>query len=206
MKFLSRSMLMFAMQFGVALFLAGPASADPNDLVTLCYRARTIHVASDLRAKYVAQGASDGACPVGNGAPVFTTNPQSATSYKGGSVTFTASATGTPTPTYQWYFNEDLIPGAIFQNLTKSNLQSGNAGAYKVVATNSAGWETSTVAQLTVLDNVVTTNADIGPGSLRDVIANAPDNISIGFAGSFRRQFFHHGYHHLRRHRGMAIL
>lgn len=83
-------------------------------------------------------------------APGFTTQPQSQSVTVGGTVTFTALATGTPSPTYQWYVNNAAIAGATASTLTLSNVQSTHAGTYTVVATNGAAALTSAAATLTV--------------------------------------------------------
>lgn len=83
-------------------------------------------------------------------APTFTLQPLGLSVNVGGSVTFTSSATGSPTPTYQWYFNGSAIAGATSSNYTISNVLAALAGSYKVVATNSAGSATSNTAVLTV--------------------------------------------------------
>jgi hypothetical protein len=82
--------------------------------------------------------------------PSITTQPVSQTVATGGTVTLTAGASGTPAPTYQWYLNGILIPGATNATLTISNAQAANAGSYTVTITNSAGTVTTTAASLTV--------------------------------------------------------
>lgn len=83
-------------------------------------------------------------------APVITQQPLSQTVTVGDSVTFTVTATGTPAPTYQWYFNNGEISGATSASLTLPNPLTANAGAYNVTVTNSAGSVTSDDAILTV--------------------------------------------------------
>ncbi len=83
-------------------------------------------------------------------APSFTTQPQSQTAAPGGSVTFTAAASGNPAPTYQWRKDGNAISGATNASLALTNVQAGDAGTYTVVATNSAGTATSDGAVLTV--------------------------------------------------------
>jgi hypothetical protein len=68
----------------------------------------------------------------------------------GGSATFIATATGTPAPTSQWYFNGAAISGATASSLVLSNVQAANAGSYTVAASNAAGSVTSAAATLTV--------------------------------------------------------
>lgn len=88
-------------------------------------------------------------------APSFTSNPSSQTVTAGSSVTFSATAGGSPTPTYQWNFNGAAISGATSSSYTISSAASANAGSYTVTATNSAGSATSSAATLTV--NAATT-------------------------------------------------
>ena len=84
----------------------------------------------------------------GNGAPVFSTQPSSATVAEGGAVTFTAAATGASS--YQWRRNGAPISGATATTFSISSVSTVNAGDYTVVATNSNGSTTSNVATLTV--------------------------------------------------------
>lgn len=83
-------------------------------------------------------------------APSFTTQPQSQTVTAGAAVTFTAAASGTPAPAYQWKKDGANISGATTTSLTLPNVQPANAGTYTVVASNSAGSVTSSGATLTV--------------------------------------------------------
>ncbi len=83
-------------------------------------------------------------------APAITTQPVSQTVNVGASVTFTAAANGTPTPTYQWQFDGANITGATSASYTIASVATGNAGTYTMVATNSAGSATSSGAVLTV--------------------------------------------------------
>lgn len=83
--------------------------------------------------------------------PSFTTQPQSASANIGGSATFTAAASGSPAPTYQWYFGGSALSGQTASTLTLSNIQTTDAGSYTVLATNSAGTATSNTATLSVL-------------------------------------------------------
>jgi hypothetical protein len=92
-------------------------------------------------------------------APVFTTQPQSATVAVGGSVTLLAVAVGAPTPTYQWQKNGANIAGANGGSLALSNLQAGDAGSYTVVASNSAGSATSQAAVVGITSTVKVSGA-----------------------------------------------
>ncbi len=83
-------------------------------------------------------------------APSITTQPLSQTVTAGNSVTFTAAASGNPTPTYQWQKGGVNISGATSATYTIASTAAGDAGNYAVVATNSSGSATSTTAALTV--------------------------------------------------------
>ena len=93
---------------------------------------------------------STGAVLTVNASPVFTLQPASLTVVAGGSVTFTAAASGTPAPTYQWFKNGAAISGATGASYTITGVTAAAAGTYTVVATNAAGSVTSTGAVLTV--------------------------------------------------------
>lgn len=74
----------------------------------------------------------------------------------GSGVSFSASATGQPAPKVQWKRNGSNIPEATLPTLTFGALLS-SAGVYEMVATNSAGSDTSTAAELGVVDTSVKT-------------------------------------------------
>jgi hypothetical protein len=82
--------------------------------------------------------------------PAFTTQPAGQTVTVGANVTFSAMATGTPAPTYQWRKDGTAIGGATDASLSLTGVQLADAGSYTVVATNSAGPVTSAAAVLTV--------------------------------------------------------
>lgn len=85
--------------------------------------------------------------------PLISTQPQSQTGSIGGSVTFNVKATGAGL-TYQWNLNGTPIAGANSSSYTITNLQSTNAGSYAVTITNSFGSITSTLAVLTLGNNL----------------------------------------------------
>lgn len=90
----------------------------------------------------------------GNGVPVVAVPPASRTASVGESVTFTVSASGTPTPTYQWQRNGVAIAGATTASYTLPTVSlTDNGAVFKVVVTNTAGSVTSSEATLTVLNN-----------------------------------------------------
>jgi hypothetical protein len=90
-------------------------------------------------------------------APGVTTNPQNATVNAGQSVTFTAAASGNPTPTVQWQVSTDggstwsNISGATSTSYTISSATAGQNGyRYRAVFLNSVGTATTAAARLTV--------------------------------------------------------
>ncbi|MES2920337.1 MAG: pectinesterase family protein [Verrucomicrobiota bacterium] len=84
--------------------------------------------------------------------PRMTTQPVGQSVNPGQSVTFTAAATGTPAPTYQWYINGAAINGATSASYNIPSAGGANWGSYTVVAGNSAGTATSNTATLTFSD------------------------------------------------------
>ena len=82
--------------------------------------------------------------------PTFSQHPQSQTLCAGGNVTFTALASGTPAPAYQWRKDGVMMAGQTGNVLNLTDVQSGDAGMYDVVATNTAGTVTSAAAHLAV--------------------------------------------------------
>jgi hypothetical protein len=93
-------------------------------------------------------------------APVVTTNPAAKTVTAGESATFTAAASGAPTPTVQWqlstnggatFANDTTDAGNTTGTLTVASTTTALSGRqYRAVFTNSAGSATSTAAALTV--------------------------------------------------------
>ena len=94
-------------------------------------------------------------CPTGD-APAITGQPQSQTVNQGAVVNFSVTASGSQPLSYRWRFNGlnlsegGRISGTSTTNLTISNVQSGDAGGYSVVVTNTYGAVTSAGATLTV--------------------------------------------------------
>ena len=85
-----------------------------------------------------------------NVAPAVTSQPQSLTNNTGTSATFSVTATGTATLTYQWRKGGANLSGATSASYTNSSVTGGDAGNYDVVVANSCGSVTSAVAVLTV--------------------------------------------------------
>jgi alpha-tubulin suppressor-like RCC1 family protein len=89
--------------------------------------------------------------------PSINSQPKNQSVNAGTTATFTVSAGGTPTLSYQWFFNNNtLLTNATSATLTLNNVQVGQAGGYSVVVTNFYGAVTSAVATLTVNPPVCT--------------------------------------------------
>ena len=113
--------------------------------------------------------------------PALTTQPIAQTSLVGGTVTFSASATGTGL-SYQWSKNGVAIAGATSATLSLTNVQGSDSGVYSVTVTNASGSVTSTAATLSVpaarLANVSVRSA-AGTGDQTLIVG-----LSVGGSGS----------------------
>ena len=91
-------------------------------------------------------------------APVITTQPAAQSVLTGQAASFSVTATGTETLTYQWWRGNTMIDGATTSTYRIAATASGDNGAvFKVVVKNSAGEATSTTATLTVAPVLITT-------------------------------------------------
>ena len=90
-----------------------------------------------------------------NSPPVVTTQPASTTVVAGATATFTAAASGTPTPTVQWQsspngLNWSDIGGATNASYSFTTAAGDNARHFRAVFSNVVGTVTTTAATLTV--------------------------------------------------------
>ncbi|HEX3717974.1 MAG TPA: immunoglobulin domain-containing protein [Verrucomicrobiae bacterium] len=105
-------------------------------------------------------------------APDITNSPTDVTNYIDNQVIFASILpTGTEPFTYQWYFGGNPLSdrggkygGSLTSSLTISNMASGDAGSYYLVASNSAGSTSNLMDVLTVLYHVPTVTVG-EPGS-----------------------------------------
>ncbi len=118
-----------------------------------------------------------------NTAPSITTQPTGQTVTAGAMVTFTATADGTPTPTYQWQKGGVNIPGATSTTYTIVSTVTGDAGIYTVVATNSVSSATSNGATLTVNAAPVAPSINSQPAD-QTVTAGQSASFSVGADGT----------------------
>lgn len=104
-----------------------------------------------------------------NFAPTVTTNPNSQTIAAGSNVTFTAAASGNPTPTVQWQQSTDggssfqNVAGATSTTLSFTAQSSQNLNQYRAVFTNSVGSATTTAATLNLVPTVTSISPTSGP-------------------------------------------
>ena len=128
---------------GLSLSSAGVLSGTPSAIGTNSFTA----TATDT---YGCSGSQTYTVAVAGVPPVITQQPQSVTVVAAGSASFSVVASGTAPLSYQWQFNGTNLGSAIGTSLTLTNVQSGNAGSYRVIVANTAGSVTSSVATLTV--------------------------------------------------------
>ncbi len=84
-------------------------------------------------------------------APAIASPPQSTNAFVGASVTLSVGAVGGQPLSYQWFFNNNLIPKATNASLILNNVQLTNSGNYNVRVTNLLGSVTTPAANLTVI-------------------------------------------------------
>lgn len=84
-------------------------------------------------------------------APAITAHPHNLWAQIGSNALFNVTATGVPSPAYQWRLNGTNLAGATTASLLLTNLQGTNAGLYSVVVTNIAGSQTSSNALLSLI-------------------------------------------------------
>ena len=117
----------------------------------------------------------------GSSAPTIGTHPASRTVSVGQPATFSVSATGTGTLSYQWQRNGADIEGATGSSYTLAAATAGDSGArFRVIVTNAAGSATSNAATLTVTSNRAPVASITAPASG----ATYSGGTVISFAGT----------------------
>jgi hypothetical protein len=99
-------------------------------------------------------------------APSFTKHPASGTYASGAAVTLSVSASGNPSPSYQWYQNGTLLVGKTGQSLTFT-MGSSAIGTYTCKAINSRGSVTSQSAAVSLQQSAPSGMALISAGSFQ---------------------------------------
>ena len=116
-----------------------------------------------------------------NTAPAILLGPTGQTVSTGANITLTTVASGDPAPTYQWKKNNVDIGGATGSSYQITNANTGDAGSYTVVATNSVNSATSNAATLTVSVSTVAPAITIQPVSQA---INAGSSVTFTAAAS----------------------
>lgn len=106
--------------------------------------------------------------------PAIQIQPASTNVFTGDTATLTVGHTGTFPLSYQWLFNGSALPGATSDPLVITNVQSGNAGSYRLLIANAFGSVTSAPAALTVSNS-----APIITVQPVDVVAQDIDIVSL---------------------------
>lgn len=116
--------------------------------------------------------------------PVITSQPSSINVALGKSFTLSVSATGNPTPTYQWYKNGALISGATGSSYAVSSATASSAGSYSVKVSNVAGSVISNNATVAITATLTVKNAYPSYGSVTSspIGINCGTTCSAGFA------------------------
>lgn len=145
--------------------------AGQIDDVSLYSRAFT---AAQVQADYYASGV----------APFnVTVSPANVMTNQGANVTFTSTALGSPTLSYQWFDeHNNPIPGQTNSSMVLSNLLASQSGAYSLTVTNIYG-STNVQASLTVVLGPAKISQDIANTNIV-VFANDLVTLSIQASGS----------------------
>jgi hypothetical protein len=144
-----------------ALAASGPGLAFEPDLEARLADGFTI--GSDHNGAYQARGVFDELatfnCPMTQAEvttnypyPAILAQPHSQTVDSGSAVSFSVTAAGSGTLTYQWSLNGSIIAGANSRTYSILSTQTTDAGIYSVVVANAAGSATSANAVLVVRD------------------------------------------------------
>jgi hypothetical protein len=83
-------------------------------------------------------------------APLIIQNPADRDVYLGQNASFSVHASGYPLPSYQWYFNGEIIEGATQSVLTLQNVTLSHRGEYFAAVVNDLGSQISEPARLNV--------------------------------------------------------
>ena len=130
--------------------IAGATSATYSIASVVAGDAGSYTVAATNSAGAVTSASATLTVSAAQTAPTITAQPTDQSASASGSAQFSVTASGNPTPTYQWYFGGSALVGATSSTLALSNIQTANAGNYYVNVMNSVGSVLSTTVKLTV--------------------------------------------------------
>jgi len=115
-----------------------------------------------------------------NALPSITTQPVAQSPCLGAGATFSLTATGAPTLTYQWRKGGTPIGGATASTYTIAVVVAGDAASYDCVVTNTCGSATSDAAALTVQNALAITTQP----AASQVCTGTPANFGVAITGS----------------------
>lgn len=133
-------------QFSV---VSGPATLNGTTVTLTGPGTVTIRAAQPGNANYSAATSVDRSFQVVSSVAI-TVQPQSQTVSAGENITFSVTASGSGSLSYQWQKNGANISGATGPSYLLTNVQTSSAGNYRVIVTGSSGSVTSSDATLTV--------------------------------------------------------
>lgn len=116
-------------------------------------------------------------------APSISTHPAAQSVTAGQAASFSVTASGTEPFTYQWRKDGNNIGGATNSTYSIASTVTGDAGAYSVVVTNSAGSATSNNAALTVSAAATAPSISSHPSS-QNVTAGQTASFSVTASGT----------------------
>ncbi|WP_415909196.1 RHS repeat-associated core domain-containing protein [Oleiharenicola sp. Vm1] len=125
-------------------------------------------------------------------------HPQSQTATTGSTVTFSVTASGGGTLSYQWLKNGTPIPGATNATLILSNVQMSDSAGYSVTVTNNGTPVTSNVAWLPIATLEGGGNASspsaanrspVAPGIVSTIVGGSGYDIATGSVHRVIRDF-----------------
>ena len=119
--------------------------------------------------------------------PAIINQPLGLTNVAGSSVDLQATATGVPSPSYQWFFDDNLpVTDATNSTLSLTNVLASQGGSYFVIITNSAGSVTSSTASLVITLPPAPTITATLPGGLTNGIFQFTFNPVIGLTNTIK--------------------
>ena len=137
---------------------------------------------SDIQSGFYILDASAVLTATNNYPPLLVAQPASVTSTQGLTAMLSAVVTGSA-PKFQWRFNNVAISGATNSSLVYSNVQTSNSGNYLVIATNSLGSVTSSVATLSVAVQNFSPMITAHPQPV-SVYSESPATFSVAVSGA----------------------
>jgi hypothetical protein len=112
------------------------------------------------------------------GAPVFVTQPRGVTVNAGSTVALSSTATGSPTPNFQWRKDGTAILGATSDTLVLPGVTASTAGNYTVLISNSLGSFVSNSAAVAITSGQPSRLPNL---SVRTTLG-AAQTLTVGFA------------------------